>query len=251
MGSSHPPRYISGSERLSTLWTLTARAAAAHEPSINLAALCRAAVTHLQVSAVAVAVPHVALGSEVIAHAGDLAWAGEDLQITVGEGPSLEALAGAGPFLVRDLAARAEQLRWPLFAPGAVGVGVGSMCALPMRVGVARFGVLAVYLDRVGGLDASGVADAIGFATIALEVLLSTLNNSTSEAREPTDHPEIHQATGMVSLQLEVDMPTALLRLRARAFFEGRLLSALARDVVSRVVRLDDDRDPPPGAAPP
>jgi hypothetical protein len=228
---------------LSALWTLITRVADEQQLPVGPGVLCRAAVAHLQVSAVAVAVPNVGLGSETIAHTGALALVGEDLQITVGQGPCLEALAGAGPLLVPDLATRAEQLRWPLFAPGAVEAGVLSMCALPMRIGVARFGVLAVYLDRVGGLDAAGVADAIGFAAIALELLLDSFYNPTAAVREPNDHPEIHQATGMVSVQLGVDMPTALLRLRARAFSEGRLLFGLARDVVSRAVRLDDELD--------
>ena len=45
----------------------------------------------------------------------------------------------------------------------------------------------------------------------------------------------------MVSEQLGVDMPTALLRLRARVFAGDRMLSELAADVVARRVRLDGD----------
>jgi hypothetical protein len=44
----------------------------------------------------------------------------------------------------------------------------------------------------------------------------------------------VHQATGMVSVQLGVDLVTAFLRLRTHAFSTGRRLSAVADDVVER-----------------
>ena len=50
----------------------------------------------------------------------------------------------------------------------------------------------------------------------------------------------VRQATGMVSIQLGVDIGTALLRLRARAYADGRLLSEVAADVVARTLHLDE-----------
>jgi AmiR/NasT family two-component response regulator len=60
------------------------------------------------------------------------------------------------------------------------------------------------------------------------------------------DHPahsraEIHQATGMVLAQLGISARDALARLRAYAFAEQRLLSDVARDVVSRRLRFTRD----------
>ena len=49
---------------------------------------------------------------------------------------------------------------------------------------------------------------------------------------------EIHQATGMVSAQLEVSAADALVRLRAHAYAEGRTLSDVAADVLGRRLRL-------------
>lgn len=48
---------------------------------------------------------------------------------------------------------------------------------------------------------------------------------------------EIHQATGMVTVQLDVDTADALARMRAHAFSHQRLLIDVARDIVAR--RLD------------
>ena len=49
---------------------------------------------------------------------------------------------------------------------------------------------------------------------------------------------EIHQATGMVAVQLGVSMADALVRLQAHAYVEGRTPSDVARDVVGKRLRL-------------
>jgi hypothetical protein len=65
---------------------------------------------------------------------------------------------------------------------------------------------------------------------------------------------EVHQATGMVAVQLDVPVTTALARLRAHAFAEDRPLIDVARDVVARRLTFDpgDDtgNDPAPDTDP-
>jgi hypothetical protein len=130
----------------------------------------------------------------------------------------------------------------------AADAGVQSLCVLPMHVGAARFGVLALYFDRVGGLSDEGMCEGRTFATIAVDLLLDhagppdpdSTADPSRDRRFYDDRPEIHQATGMVSVQLQCDLGTALLRLRARAFVEGRLLSELSADVVAGRVRLEE-----------
>jgi hypothetical protein len=59
----------------------------------------------------------------------------------------------------------------------------------------------------------------------------------------------VHQASGMVAAQLEVNVAEAMIRLSAYAFGNGRALAAVARDVVSRRVRFDlasGEHDPAP-----
>lgn len=237
---------------------------------VSLDVLCRLATLRWAGAAVAVSVPIRALGAaraQTVAGA-DLARSGEELQVTVGEGPSLDVLAGAGPIELDKLDDAAPTARWPVFAPAAVLAGVGSMAVIPMRIGAARFGAFAVYLPEPGGLDPVHGAEAITLASLALDLLVDHLgagNGSAASAAQATGPgtaavpgsdptldvvidgtPEIHQATGMISIQLGVDLPTALLRLRARAFADNRRLSHLAADVVSRVVRFDDG--PPAGS---
>ncbi|MEV4319579.1 ANTAR domain-containing protein [Actinocrispum sp. NPDC049592] len=58
---------------------------------------------------------------------------------------------------------------------------------------------------------------------------------------EPIDNrAEVHQATGMITIQLGITLAEALLRLRAHAYATGRTVSAVAADVVNRKLCFDD-----------
>lgn len=203
---------------------------------MGLDVLCRFAEIRWPESAIAVSVPIGVVGApRAQTYAvSDLARDGEELQATLGEGPSLDVLAGAGAIDVDEFGKSNPDARWPMFVAAAVNTGICSMTVVPMRVGAARFGALAVYLRRPGGLGPTDAPEANTLASLALDLLLADLGPVTGLVE---DRPEIHQATGMVSVQLDIDLPTALLRLRGRAFAENRRLSDLAADVVSRVAR--------------
>jgi hypothetical protein len=49
----------------------------------------------------------------------------------------------------------------------------------------------------------------------------------------------VHQASGMVAAQLDVDVGQALIRLKAYAFGNGRPLAQAAENVVARKLRFD------------
>jgi hypothetical protein len=51
----------------------------------------------------------------------------------------------------------------------------------------------------------------------------------------------VHQAAGMVSVQLAIPVEEAMLRLRGHAFGSGRALVDIAQDVVARTLRLEAD----------
>lgn len=228
---------------------LGAYTAAAGGP-LDLEHVCEFAGHHL---GAAVALSFLGGHSEaaVVAAAGGLARVAEELQITVGEGPSALGFSGLGVLTVDDLNTTEQQSRWPLFAPAAVEAGVRSLCAVPMRVGAARFGVFVVYFDRPGAVNVAVLADSVLLAAIALDLLLDRLGAAIAgdggaelvsgiAERIVGDRPEIHQATGMISVQAGVDLPTAVLYLRARAFADGRSLSELAAEVVAGGIRFDE-----------
>jgi AmiR/NasT family two-component response regulator len=53
----------------------------------------------------------------------------------------------------------------------------------------------------------------------------------------------VHQATGMISVQLGVSLEEALARLRAHAFAASAALGDVAGDVVNRRLRFDPGAD--------
>ena len=53
----------------------------------------------------------------------------------------------------------------------------------------------------------------------------------------------VHQAAGMVAVQLDITVGQALVRLRAHAFGNGLTLAEVAAAVVTRTVRFDAGDD--------
>lgn len=174
----------------------------------------------------------------------------EDLQLTAGEGPSIEAYVTGGPVLLPDLAAAAT--RWPAFVSEAPDA-VSAFFSFPLQVGAVRFGVLDLYRRTSGRLDGPALTDALRLADLTAAALVHhptvTLLGGTDGPPIPGDGgaPEVDQATGMTSVHLGVNIVTAYARLRGFAYAGGRPLTDVARAVVAGVLRLDEeDRRGPP-----
>jgi GAF domain-containing protein len=161
----------------------------------------------------------------------------EQLQFTHGEGPCVDASRTGRPVLQPDLA-RTAPPRWPAFAGGALEAGIRAVFAFPLRVGAIRLGVLDLYRDRTGPLSPGELTEALSFADAATLVLLNAQAGSPVRGAllVVDDRAEVHQATGVVSVQAGVGLTDALVLLRARAFTEGRSLADLARDVLAGAV---------------
>ncbi|MEO7194464.1 MAG: ANTAR domain-containing protein [Pseudonocardiaceae bacterium] len=214
---------------------------------VSVRSLCQVAAARLPVDGVAVSVRGGRVSCEVLCAIGPLSRQLEELQLTVGEGPSLEVLTGSASVLVSELDCARAQARWPLFAAAAVQAGARAMFALPLRIGAIRGGVFVLASEHPGQLPAEDLAQAWVFAEFALRLMLDAQAGINSQNGNPAldtmsdSRPEIHQATGMVSVQLGVRIEEAFSRLRARAFAEGCPLSELAADVVARRLRFDPE----------
>jgi hypothetical protein len=68
-----------------------------------------------------------------------------ELQLTLGEGPSLDAPASGGPVLASDLGTAEAGRRWPAFAPAARQARAGAIFVFPLRIGAIGVGVLGLY----------------------------------------------------------------------------------------------------------
>lgn len=220
------------------------------------ARLCAECLSALSVSGVGVALMTADGPSGVVLAATDRrARQLEELQFALGEGPCVEASSSGRPVLRPDLTATgpAGSARWPRFGAAALDTGVHAIFAFPLRVGAIRVGVLDLYRDTPGPLAAPDLADALAFADAATVVVLDLQDHnahgggSTALTGPIDSQAEVHQATGMITIQLGINLAGALLRLRAHAYATGQTVSAIAADVVNRRLYFDDSES---GATP-
>ncbi len=228
-------------DRRVRLWSLVVERAGGGPVSVEH--VCAAAMSAVGVDRAAVAVVLSASPRETIYASDPVAAEVEELALTLGEGPGVDAVTG-GPALVADLIAADCLARWPVFAPAALHAGVRAVFALPLQVGGVRLGVLDLYRAGPGELDREQLADALVLADTACALLLDAaprgdLPRPDGAWPEPagSPHPEVHQATGMITVQLGVSVAVALVRLRAYAYAHDRRLREVAADVVARRLR--------------
>jgi hypothetical protein len=180
----------------------------------------------------------------------------EELQYSLGEGPCVDAYQQDRPVSEPNLVDDGERSgpdradrggrRWMAFTPAAVAAGARAVFGFPLRVGDIRFGALNLYRDSPGPLDDEQHADALVLATVAARAVLvmqadAPVGMLGAELEKGSDFRfVVHQASGMVSAQLDVTVREALVRLRAFAFAQDRPLAAVADDVVARRLRFSD-----------
>jgi hypothetical protein len=224
-----------------------------------LARVCEACVPSVPVTGAAVSLMTGA-GHRAMVHGSDVVAARlGDLQFDLGEGPSVDAFRERQPVFVRDVgdSGAAAGERWPAFAPAGLAAGARALFAFPLQLGAAQLGVLLLYCDRATTLDAAQHARALRLADAAFFALLDLLSGSaTTSAGDVDGHgtgvdvaisrAEVYQAQGMVMAHLGVSIEDATVRLRAYAFASDRPLVDVARDIVARVLRLDDDNEDQP-----
>jgi hypothetical protein len=214
--------------------------------------VCAACVEGLDVDGAGLSVLTRTVSRETLWATDELAELLEDLQFTLNEGPCMEAATTGSPVLVSDLHHSTETARWPIFAAAvAEQTDIGALFALPLQWGTVNLGVLDLYRITPGGLDDADRRDAIAATDAAALMMLSQRTEpedptgSTHDwlGRELGGRAEVHQATGMVLAQLEVNAIDALARMRAYAFAEQQLLIDVARDVVARRLTFTPDQE--------
>lgn len=169
----------------------------------------------------------------------------ENLQFTLGEGPCVDAYNQDAPVLEPDLA-EPEIVRWSAFAGPAVDAGVRAIFGFPLHTGNVRLGALNLYCDRARPLNENQHAYALAVADVATHSLLAIQAGALGDSLAPEleiaaeSRWVVHQASGMVSAQLDIDVEQALTRLRAYAFANSQLVFDVATLVVNRQLRFND-----------
>jgi hypothetical protein len=245
---------VTRSQRLGRVWGLVAQQAAARGGQVSGADVCAAVVPGVGVTGAWLSAALNAQAGHLIQVTDDVAKQLADLQLTLGEGPLLDASASSGPVLASDLADGEAAIRWPAFAAAATQAGVAAVFVFPLVVGAIRAGALGLYRDRPGPLSDFQLGDALVFADTATMLLLDAQNEAAGDlgpeaglggqpAGLAAHRAEIDQATGMLTEQLGVSITDAFVRLRAYAYGNDLPLADVARDIVARRLRLLPDPD--------
>jgi ANTAR domain-containing protein len=211
-----------------------------------LARICVLAVSELAVSGSGVSLidrPGGVNGRQRLVRASDeVATRLEDLQLTVGEGPGLAAMASGAVVLVPELATAGP--RWPAFTPGALAAGSAAVFAFPLALGTIRLGSLDCYRTTAGPLTDRQVGIGLVLADLAFEAVLSEVaNHDRDDLGWISDvHAEVHQASGIVMYDHGISIHAALLRIRAYAYAQGLPVTEVARRIVDGELLLEEEK---------
>lgn len=223
-------------------------AGSAGERSAQPQRICQLCVDTLELSGAGIGMVTESGNHGVVCATDEVSARIEDLQLTLGEGPCVDAVVTRAPVLVGDLsdASGIAVDRWPAFLEGARSAGVRAVFAFPLRIGAITVGALDLYSASPRELDDNQLSAALMAADVAAMALLHLDTDLAAGFADNFDtrssyQLQVHQATGMVQVQLGVTTEEAVLMLRARAFSEGRPLTEIASDVVERRLRFSKE----------
>jgi hypothetical protein len=237
--------------RALAVWEQVAAHAAEHGQRPSVADVCAVAVSSAQLSGSWVVAARGGDPDFVMCVTDPVSEQLAELQLMLGEGPCHDVLASAAPVLASDLGDAESARRWSAFTPAACQLGAGALFAFPLIVGAIRAGVLGLYRGAPGPLPGRQFGDLIILADAATVILLGSADGDgedgdggalDGQAPDLALHrAEIDQATGMLTVQLDVPVADAFARLRAYAYSQDRRLADVAGDIVARRLRLGRD----------
>jgi GAF domain-containing protein len=166
--------------------------------------------------------------AETIAATDPLVTTADQLQIDLGEGPSLLAITGHDNVLVKDTA---TDIRWPKWAPTAAANGIRSALAIRLFTAQSTSGVLNLissepYVLHEGDLEAAqllALHASIAVASARLDVSL----HQAIDTRK-----DVGQAVGRLMERYGIDAVQAFALLRRYSQDRNQRLHAVARHVI-------------------
>ena len=208
-------------------------------------------MTLLDVDAAAISLVFDGANNGTLGSSGPPARIYDELQFTLGEGPCLDSVALRTPVLVVDLA-DPNDARWPLYGPAMLAHQIRGVYAMPVLVAGEYVGALDLFRAEPVTLSNEQLTGAIAAAELAALPVLDLMGQDLQAAiSDPSSNAwaelnslsraEVSQATGMLMAQLGIDAVEALVRLRARAYATDRSVIDVARDILDRRLRLEDD----------
>ena len=180
---------------------------------------------------------------ELVAASDSQARRAHELEVSVGEGPSFDAMHGRS-----SLAAGLElRRRWPQYGHEVAELGVQAVASVPVEIGSGMLGSLTVTgaavpigwvtehlaeLSVVLG-EVLVTRDTVNLDTVAMDTVDLDLNLPGLNQFEDEDHqPELQQAAGVLHERSGLAIDDAVALIRAHAYAEDRSVADVALDVV-------------------
>lgn len=198
-------------------------------------------LARLPVDGASVSVVTVAGNHSTVSSSDALATHLEQLQYDLGEGPHHRALATRKPVLVPDVRS-ADHSHWPMFGHAVAQTEARAVFSFPLHIGAATVGVVDLYRLSPGKLSdldvshATAIAGAVAGKAAAFAAADADSDEGHQSALVAGTRRQVHQATGMMSVQLDTSVTEAFSRLRGHAYAAGRTVDEVAHDVVTRVL---------------
>lgn len=185
-------------------------------------------------------------GSRLFGQVGasdDIAVGLEWAEFALGEGPRAVAAVTREPVLDPDMVDAVD--RYPLFAPVARALGANAIFTFPVGSTSSVIATLSLHNDASADLSRDQLVRASLLARTAFAIIRVAMSTcADGEIPDELSHvgkdrDGVHQATGMISAQLDVSMADALGALRAHAWATNEPLAEVSAAVIERRLRLD------------
>jgi hypothetical protein len=240
MLTAHPHRVgsVTGMDPVRVTEILIDAAAEVSADSL-LAGVCQVVVKQLRGTAVTVAYVGQAVPMDSAASSNEIGRELNALQMDLGDGPDAACARTRDPVSVADLSLQCDQ--WPMFADAAMIKGVRAVFVFPIASLESIVAVMTLYRGFTGALSNAEASAATSLTEAATQVVLhhGQVEPGAGYHHQPTSARwvQIQQASGMVSVQLNISPADALAVLRAHAYSTEQPLVSVARSVVERTYR--------------
>lgn len=206
--------------------------------------LCSPFMVQLPISGVVISVVDRSDHRSTVAVTDPVAARWDELELELGTGPLTTATIQSAPQLVGDID---EASMNPIMGAQLSRLGIRALFSFPLTMGLATVGVVGLYRTTSGALSADAVGTALGLARwVTAPAVREALRDASSPVgvadidTAPGLRREVHQATGMLSAQLDVSASEAFARLRAYAIASDRPITAVALDIIANEIDMLD-----------